>query len=101
MEKLRRFTNTIRDIKQNMNQIENSKIIHYEEVVVDDSYHGQVLEEDEHMIDSKVEIQEMKSWFVGKLKCKKHIDDKYRDQINMSGSDGRNIDDYSIIDPRK
>ena len=69
------------------------------------SYHGQVMEEDERNIDPEREKLELQNWFVGKLKCKRHIDDKYRNNSNSnsapSGSDGRSSDDYAVIDPRK
>lgn len=37
-----------------------------------------------------------KGWFTGPLKFKRHIDDDLR-----KGSDGRNADDYAVIDPLK
>ena len=43
--------------------------------------------------DEKEDVDE--SWFTGKLKFRKHVDDAYR-----SGSDGRQAHDYEVIDPR-
>jgi hypothetical protein len=49
---------------------------------------------------------------VGKLKCKRHVDDAYRGNSSSStgaaaggssgtGSDGRSLDDYVVVDPRR
>jgi hypothetical protein len=64
-------------------------------------FHLQVLEEDERNVDPEREKRELQTWFVGKLKCKKHIDDKYRNGNSApSGSDGRSMDDYLVVDAR-
>ena len=62
-------------------------------------YSGQVLDNDDEKGksaekgDDKEDVDE--SWFTGKLKFRKHVDDAYR-----SGSDGRQVNDYEVIDPR-
>ncbi|CAI5708480.1 unnamed protein product [Peronospora destructor] len=55
-----------------------------------ESYHGQILEDDDDNDDSNAD----KSWMTAKLKFKKHIDDQYR-----SGNDP-STDDYMMIDSR-
>jgi hypothetical protein len=60
-----KFTENIRKKKQDLDP--NASI--QDEVV---TYHGQILEKDEN------EKEEMGIWFAGKLKCKKHIDEEYR-----------------------
>ena len=44
------------------------------------------------------------SMFAGKLKCKKHIDDTYRNEAGKPSAqvsaDGHYTDDYMVIDPR-
>ena len=136
MAKLRKFTDTIRSTKKFTSQDTNSekkmsgegvavpRQLGSRESAVEETeeaaeaaegadaavtYHGQVLEEDERGIDPEREKLELQNWFVGKLKCKKHIDDKYRNGSsgsssggggNGSGSDGRYVDDYAVIDPR-
>ena len=59
-----------------------------------ESYHGQVLED-------KDENEGLQDWFVGKLKCKKHIDDQYRQKADMLAGDGRRSEDYVVIDPKR
>ena len=54
-------------------------------------YHGQVLEADSDDDD------DLSNWNTGKLKFKKHVDDKFR---GMIGGDGRFADDYQVIDSR-
>lgn len=56
------------------------------------TYHGQVLERDSD------EDDDNKDWFVGKLKCKKHIDEQYR--YNDNAKDRRG-DDYVVVDPKR
>lgn len=51
------------------------------------------------MLEDKDEQETLDDWFVGKLKCKKHIDDQYRQQA--LGGDGRKSDDYVVIDPKR
>lgn len=62
----------------------------------------QVLEDDERAQDPDAEKRELQTWFVGKLKCKKHIDERYRNKEwgAGQGADGRSGDDYVVIDPR-
>lgn len=73
----------------------------------DESYHGQVLERgsgDEGGGEGEGRGEEsLADWHVGKLKFKKHIDDMYRMSGvgKATGSDGRNMDDYTVIDPRQ
>ncbi|CAI5732651.1 unnamed protein product [Peronospora destructor] len=55
-----------------------------------ESYHGQILEDDDDNGDSNAD----KSWMTAKLKFKKHIDDQFR-----SGNDP-STDDYMMIDSR-
>ena len=54
-------------------------------------YHGQVLEGNSDDDDDLVD------WNKGKLKFKKHVDDKFR---GMIGGDGRFADDYEVLDAR-
>lgn len=60
-------------------------------------YHGQLLERD----DSDVEEDGLDGWYAGKLKFRKHIDDRYRLGTGRVGGDGRNEDDYVVLDPRQ
>jgi hypothetical protein len=55
-------------------------------------YHGQILVRDDDDDDDKAIGT---TWHVGKLKFRKHIDDAYR-----IGSDGKKLQDYTVIDPR-
>ena len=108
------FTETIRSIKSSL----PAAVIN-QPVTATEAYHGQLLEvDDEYSYDlpdltgimmMKPE-KELDGWFVGKLKCKRHIDDSYRDtissnnnniNINSNTGDGRRVDDYAVIDPRK
>jgi len=100
-----------------------------------ESYHGQILEEEDEDDTRKQQKKQQgvkglageeestlqQDWFVGKLKCKKHIDHEYRLATSSSstttngapgalgipgihhgyGADGRAMDDYILIDPRK
>ncbi len=63
-----------------------------------ESYHGQVLERDSDDEGQGGREESLADWHVGKLRFKKHIDDKYR--MGVTGSDGRNMDDYTVCDPR-
>lgn len=58
-----------------------------------DFYHGQILENDD-----SDEDQDGVKWHNGKLKFKRHIDDKYRQKL---AGDGRRGDDYVVLDPRE
>ena len=138
MEKLRKFTDTIRTKKkvvsssadvQGGNGGQSGSLVGTERgsdelsmvdgADSDSGYHGQVLEEDDKNIDPEQEKRDLQNWFVGKLKCKRHIDDNYRNADNSSSSsssgggasgqqnkkvkssDGRYADDYAVLDPRK
>ena len=64
--------------------------------------HHQVLEEDDRAADPEQEKRDLQNWFVGKLKCKKHIDDAYRNSRGeAAGSDGRSLLDYEVVDTRE
>jgi hypothetical protein len=67
LHKLMKFTENIRSKKS-----EFSKENDTDKQRQVESYHGQILEEDEAGKD------DLDDWFVGKLKCKKHIDEQYR-----------------------
>ncbi len=67
LHKLMKFTENIRSKKS-----EFSKENDTDKQRQVESYHGQILEEDEARKD------DLDDWFVGKLKCKKHIDEQYR-----------------------
>ena len=59
-------------------------------------YSGQVLDREDERREHEAEGDNVDgSWFTGKLKFRKHVDDAYR-----SGSDGRQAHDYEVIDPR-
>jgi hypothetical protein len=106
MEKLMQFTETIRSVKSSLPAAKMDQPV---------AYHGQLLEvDDEYSYDppdlttSMIKPEkELDGWFVGKLKCKRHIDDSYRDTVsnnnnnNNNTGDGRRVDDYAVIDPRK
>jgi hypothetical protein len=70
------------------------------------------LEDDGRFADPETEKRELQNWFVGKLKCKRHVDDAYRGNSSSgtnagaggssgTGSDGRRLDDYVVEDPRR
>ncbi len=67
-----------------------------------ESYHGQVLEQDsgDEGVADRGADENLSDWHLGKLKFKKHIDDKYRMNSAGGGSDGRSADDYTVVDPR-
>lgn len=116
------FTETIRSIKSSL----PAAVIN-QPVTATVAYHGQLLEVDDEYSYEPPDLtgimmttsmtkpeKELDGWFVGKLKCKRHIDDSYRDTISSNNSnnninsnsnsntgDGRRVDDYAIIDPRK
>jgi hypothetical protein len=112
MEKLVQFTETIRSIKSSL----PAAVIN-QPVTATEAYHGQLLEVDDEYSYEPPDLtgimmmkpeKELDGWFVGKLKCKRHIDDSYRDtistnnnNINSNTGDGRRVDDYAVIDPRK
>eukprot|EP01035_Chromulina_nebulosa_P017347 gene17347-22894_t len=90
LSKLEAFTSTIRENKQNLKPTLNDTTSNIEV----ESYHGQVLEKSE--VEDLEDSNELNNnWHIGKLKFKRHIDDDYR-----KGGDGRNIDDYAVIDTR-
>ena len=110
------FTETIRSIKSSL----PAAVIN-QPVTATEAYHGQLLEVDDEYSYEPPDLtgimmikpeKELDGWFVGKLKCKRHIDDSYRDttssnnnnsnsNINSNTGDGRRVDDYAVIDPRK
>lgn len=119
-----KFTNNLRKTKKEHEHEEDDSM----QKKIVESYHGQVLESDEdEKIGSKRKVSTQqdsdddddddnklqKDWFVGKLKCKKHIDHQYRNQSTLPGAlgnssvthgygaDGRAMDDYVVHDPRK
>ena len=131
MAKLRKFTDTIRTTKKVVGKEHQDSSAgsaadgdgadgedsanHKTTDIESTGYHGQVLEEDERNIDPEQEKRELQNWFVGKLKCKRHIDDNYRnDEYTSSSSggntgksssknkssDGRYADDHLVVDPR-
>ena len=57
-------------------------------------YRGQVLEKDGS------DDEDLTDWHSGKLKFKKHIDDKFREGV-AAGGDGRHAYDYEVLDPKK
>lgn len=111
MEKLMQFTETIRSVKSSSVMMDQPVTA----AAAVESYHGQLMEvdEDEYSYDPpdltgmttttmmKPKMKELDGWFVGKLKCKRHIDDSYRDTVSNNTGDGRRVDDYAVIDPRK
>eukprot|EP01032_Pedospumella_encystans_P008584 gene8584-10170_t len=100
MEKLKKFTSGIRSTKQQLSSTTTEEESNGGNSV--ENYHGQVLEQDERDVDPEKEKRELQTWFVGKLKCKKHIDDNYRNKNGEGMSaDGRYTDDYMVIDPLK
>lgn len=75
---------------------------------------SKVLEDDDRGADPETEKRELQNWFVGKLKCKRHVDDAYRGSgsggggkgaaegaSDRIGGDGRSLDDYVVVDPRR
>lgn len=81
LAKLSSFQNKLRSEKEKVVVIEKKET---------EAYHGQILEDDD-----KDDGAGDKDWHVGKLKFRKHIDDNYR-----MGGDGRNVDDYVLVDAR-
>ncbi|CAN0003873.1 unnamed protein product, partial [Discosporangium mesarthrocarpum] len=57
-----------------------------------EAYHGQVTEG--RLYEGDEGSDEDGDWFSGRLKFRRHIDDDLR-----LGSDGRKLDDYTVIDP--
>lgn len=84
-EKLKKFTSEFRRAKssQPLTTLVEAEV-----------YHGQVLEKSEESDDD-----DLSNWNSGKLKFKKHIDDKFRNGQQLGG-DGRSAVDYDVIDPR-
>lgn len=77
--KLQKFSHTLKNIKRQAPEEAATE--------TKEAYHGQILEVDESIDDPKTLGND---WFLGRLKFKKHIDDKFRFKN----------DDYDIIDPR-
>jgi hypothetical protein len=81
------------EILQNSNKDENIiKKIEKSKDEEFDAYNGQILDHDSD--DNDILGND---WHSGKLKFRKHVDDKLRKKI---GGDGRSIDDYEVIDSR-
>lgn len=57
-----------------------------------EAYNGQILDNDSD--DNDILGND---WHSGKLKFRKHVDDKLKKKI---GGDGRSIDDYEVVDSR-
>jgi hypothetical protein len=82
--KLQKFTAAIRS-KKATEQPQESK--------QQESYRGQVFEKNS---DDDNEQDQLDNWFVGKLKCKKHIDQRYRNvDGNTDVTAGRHPEDFS------
>jgi hypothetical protein len=95
---LQKFTESIRTSKKDSNGTDkppSSLSASSGPDTVIEAYHGQILQQD-----SDEEQEELKDWHHGKLKFRKHIDDKYRMSGAGTGSDGRKGDDYTYVDPR-
>ncbi len=84
LAKLQKFTESIRASKKSHTSTGGSAAC-----AAAESYHGQVLQAD----GSGDELDDTADWHHGKLKFKKHIDDKYR--LN-----GDNAESFSVLDPR-
>jgi hypothetical protein len=84
-EKLKKFTSDFRTAKSTQPPATAVEV---------EAYHGQVLEKSEESDD-----EDLSNWNSGKLKFKKHIDDKFRNGQQLGG-DGRSAVDYDVIDPR-
>ena len=87
-QKLMRFKTGLNSSKDN---ILSGRIKDLGDKKDEEHYHGQVLEADSDDDD------DLSNWNTGKLKFKKHVDDKFR---GMIGGDGRFADDYQVIDSR-
>lgn len=103
MNKLRVFEESIRLTKSVAAAGSNDNNNNSSGDVDAECYHGQLLEKDEEeREDRKKSINnDLENWHIGKLKCKKHIDDNYRNNDTILCSDGRTINDYAVLDPRK
>jgi hypothetical protein len=108
LQKLKQFTDSIRAVKSKVSSSNGDGTTdgssNNNSSSSSSSYHGQVLEEDDRDVDPEQEKRDLQNWFVGKLKCKKHIDDSYRNKSSSesaSAGDGRSFDDYTVFDPRK
>ncbi len=88
LAKLKKFTESLRHKRTDKQLLPESKLVQTE------TYHGQILE-----IDSDNDERDIDDWFVGKLKCRKHIDQQYR--FNDSKDNSIMKDDYIVIDPRR
>lgn len=56
------------------------------------SYHGQILDNEND------DEKEMSDWMSTKFKCRRHIDSNLRLENDGVGGDGRDIDEYEVID---
>ena len=90
-EKLMKFQAKLRTSENNNNQSDEARNGNDGADDAEEHYHGQVLEANPEDDD------DMTDWNKGKLKFKKHIDDKFR---GMIGGDGRFADEYEVLDSR-
>lgn len=100
MKKLQNFTKLLRNEKKAATSTtnESNEIAESRPTATADAYNGQILE-----LDSDDDISS--DWHVGKLKCRKHIDDQFRSGEAVEvrgklGGDGRSGDDYLVTDIR-
>ncbi|KAE9289027.1 Peptidyl-prolyl cis-trans isomerase [Phytophthora fragariae] len=92
LSKLKKFQATLVDVNIKQREQPNAKESGDGEKVdaEAESYHGQILEDD----DAGDDTNDDKSWMTAKLKFKKHIDDQFRAGNELSA------DDYLTIDSR-
>lgn len=88
------FTQNLRASKKNQFEQSSESLNKINGEENGSSYHGQVLENED--IYQGGDDKDVENWYDGKLKFKKHIDDKYR----SIGSDGRSLLEYEVIDTR-
>lgn len=100
LAKLQKFTQSIRHVKKEVGKTTGTATGAGASTA--EAYHGQVLERDSGDEGGAAAEEDLSDWHVGQLKFKKHIDDRYRMQSASggSGSDGRNADDYTVVDTR-
>ena len=146
MSKLMKFTQSIRASKGSNSTSNGKHKGQTGEEKEAEHYYGQILDRGDYAGGGSdgggaaAEEEDLKDWFQGKLKCRKHVDDSYRQMhrcegdangasgrggsssssssaggrssssssslsavaaVGAAGSDGRSLDDYVVIDPRK
>lgn len=94
LSKLAKFTQSLRKTKEQVAATTTTTTTNNNST--QQSYHGQVLERDSDDDTDQADAVD-KSWHVGGLKFRKHIDDSYRGNV---GADGRSQQDYSMVDSR-